>query len=281
MYATNPTGLTVYGGFEEIAHRMFAYHGTDVPGDAKPLCTVVGPDLVAETGVERLKAKEGKGLITWPSAQYWPADEITTAELLTRQPELQPFIFRLLPPPTATGDEEGGETGFDLVHTWPTNMNKQWRAEYKPTKTNPDESVFHPRRVEQFRYTLRAMMGQDRGDKMSIYFGTRVSVNRNPVYVGTPAAFCKWLCEYVHGSPEWEAAMVSDIRAQEGSGQVTIVRLVEKQDVDGKLLKTKKEFTVSVAEECAFYIKEGYHRMFCVTPMRLFAVDRKLLQCEN
>ena len=259
---------------------MFEYHGANAPSDAKPLLKVVGPDLVAETGVERLKAKEGKGLITWPSAEYWPADKTTIAELLTRQPELQLFIFRLLPPPTATGDGEGGETGIDHVNTWPTNMNEQWPAEYKPTRTNPDESVFHPRHVEQFRYTLRAMMGQDRRDKMAIYFGTRVSVNRNPVYVGTHAAFCKWLCGYGHGSPELEAAMVFDICGEAGSSQVIIVGISEcqKQDADWKLPRTEKEFMVTVAEECAFYIKEGYGRMFCVTPMRVFVVDSKLLQ---
>ena len=294
--ATAPTtaatiGITVYAdGFEEAAHRLFAYHGTDVPSDAKSMCTVVSPDVLAENGVEPLKAKEDRGLITWPSVRYWPADETTTAEVLVRRPELQPFIFRL-------ADDNGGQEKekekdkegrcYDHVHLWAVNMNEQWRAQFNPTETNPDESVFHPRHVEQFRCTLRAMMGQDRADRMPIYFGTRVSVNPNPVYVGTPAAFLRWLRIYGRGSAEWEAAMVSDIREEgeeKGGGlTTTIVGLLEcqKRDADGnKLPRTENGFEVSLAddaEECAFYVKEGYHRMFCVTSMRLFLEDRKLL----
>ena len=81
--------------------------------------------------------------------------------------------------------------------------------------------------------------------------------------------------------------MVSDIREEgeeKGGGlTTTIVGLVEcqKRNADGnKLPRTEKGFEVSLAddaEECAFYVKEGYHRMFCVTPMRLFLEDRKLL----
>ena len=54
---------------------------------------------------------------------------------------------------------------------------------------------------------------------MPVYFGTRASMNRNPVYVGTPAAFCKWLRMYKRGSTEWRAAMVCGGSLVGGVGQ--------------------------------------------------------------
>ena len=269
MSATTSTDLIiVYRGFREVTHRIFAHHGTNVPAEAKDLLTVVEPAVLGENGTKRLKTKIDAGLVTYPYAQYWPQDDETTRMLIKENPKVEPFIFRL------PGTNDGP---FDHVQTWTFACNDAWYQNFNPTKINPDETIFQPARVKQFRHTLRAMLGEVSGNQVPIYLGTSTRMNQNNVYIGTPFAFCKWLLQYPKGSAEWKSAMVDDIQVG-GEGKVTTIMGIV-TDANG-LQKDCQIFNVSSQEDAgryAFYIKEGHHRMFACTPLDQFMDGRTLL----
>jgi len=154
---------------------------------------------------------------------------------------------------------------FAVVHCWPVKYNEGFKRSFACSEENPDETVFSPKAVFEFRQAMRRTFGPG-ARKVPVVYASKTTHNPHLVLVGMRKA----LTEFLKANKNVVQAL--------GITEVTQDSFCAAVEAKGKLTGAMKWFTIAPQGESVVYVKTGFEKMACTKPFDLFQKECKLGQ---
>jgi len=154
---------------------------------------------------------------------------------------------------------------FCLVQTWPTTYNEKFKADFKISNSNPDETKFVPQAVTEFKECMERLFGMDATKELPVLFCHKALVNEGPTYLGKAEKLIELLMK---DNKKMEELAIKEVDA----GSLSFVAIV----TDGKGKQGTKKFTMAPQDEYVMYKKVGWETMGCVKPKSQFLGEADL-----
>mmetsp|Transcript_1998 Transcript_1998/g.5040 ORF Transcript_1998/g.5040 Transcript_1998/m.5040 type:complete len:1003 (+) Transcript_1998:348-3356(+) len=152
-----------------------------------------------------------------------------------------------------------GDGSIAVVQTWKVRYNDTFRGTFECSQENPDEAVFSPHKVGEFRRSMRNVFGAG-ADQVPLVYARKRTHNPHLVFAGSREALIDFL--------ESRTDVLNALGILEifPDGFLATVR------IDGKVTGTKWS-TLSEEGQSVIYIKSGFERVAQAKPLHMFDAE--------
>lgn len=268
---TNEFQVDKVNGFWENSYRLVFPFEDKVkwPGEEEKFCLTclnTGNGVIENTDL--LKAEKTRGLIAFAYAQSVDeAQRGSFPSLLEKKCEKEikkgELSHQIDPRNLNNFMWDRPDGTIALVHTWKTKYNEEFQKRFKIMDQNPSEHLFEPQAVYEFERAMKNIFGQDVLDKVQVKFCWSSIFNQYPVYI----------------APARE--LVNMLKGREAVREELNIHKVEENGFVSNVVNKKggtsiKEFILEMDATYALYVKDGFDKMACATPIGLFLRERVL-----
>ena len=156
------------------------------------LRTILPDTGTLHTTPKTLTPKKDRGVTTYATPRSL---ELTVPEEVRTAAENAPYIW---PRPDYSGT-------WAAVQVWSIHFDDAYRMEFQITEDNPNEQVFDPQAVEEFKRTTKMLFGKA-AESMPVSYCRRTVTNDTPVYIGTSDELLRYCILEVEVEVECESA---------------------------------------------------------------------------